>query len=87
MIFPALDMIYLDLFVKQVCIKNCHILCYEIPCISNWRINIEILPTIFLVKPLDQNCQENGLFQKIDMLTSSFEERNQEISGITWFFP
>ena len=37
----------------------------------------------FSVKPLDQKCQENGLLQKIDTLTSSIKEKNQETSGIT----
>ena len=31
---------------------------------------------------MDKKCQGNGLLQKIDTLTSSIEEKNQETSGI-----
>jgi len=30
---------------------------------------------------LDKKCQGNGLLQKVDTLTTSFEERNQERSA------
>ena len=33
------------------------------------------------VKPLGKKCQGNGLLQKIDTLTSSTEEKNQEESA------
>ena len=43
------------------------------------------LPYFFSVKPLDKKCKGNGLLQKIDTLTSSIEEKNQDESGMTCF--